>query len=129
MSRRTAEKGFTLLEVLIAFVILALVLGSLLPLFSSGFRGLARSESQVMASLQARSLLAEVGGSVPLEEGSRSGDFADGRVWSLQIERSEALEGEQALRGALLPFAVTVTVNEPGKPGVSLTTLRLGAER
>ena len=129
MSGRIAQRGFTLLEVLIAFVILALVLGSLMPLFSSGFRGLARSESQVLASLQARSLLAEVGGSIPLEEGSRSGNFADGRIWSLEVERSDALAGERELQGAFVPFAVTVTVSEPGKPGVSLTTLRLGAER
>lgn len=53
-------KGFTLLEILVAFTILALVGSALLQLFQSGLKNLALTEEYTYATLLARSKLNEL---------------------------------------------------------------------
>ena len=58
-SRRRRNRGFTLLEVLIALVIMALAMTALVQSFSTGLDGINRGEARVIAILHARSKLAE----------------------------------------------------------------------
>jgi general secretion pathway protein I len=79
-------RGFTLLEVLLAFVILAAASGLLLGMLSGGLGQVARSRSATEASLYAQSLLDGVGVLEPVAPGERSGDFDGGRYhYRLQI--------------------------------------------
>jgi len=72
-------RGFTLLEVLLAFVILAAASGLLLGMLSGGLGQVARARSDTEASLYAQSLLDGVGVLEPLAPGARDGEFGDGR--------------------------------------------------
>jgi general secretion pathway protein I len=79
--RGGSEGGFTLLEVLAALVILALSMGALLQLFSTGLRGLGAAEDHAMASLLAESWLEGLGAGRVIEEGEASGIFDARYSW------------------------------------------------
>jgi general secretion pathway protein I len=122
--RRAGDPGFTLLEVLVALVIFALLFGVLAQIFQTGLRQSAVAEQASAATLLARSQLARVGVEVPLVEGELEGESADGLRWHTVIEVAQAPSEEQAL----VPYLVAVSVAWGARPGeqVTLTTLRLG---
>ncbi len=78
--RDNRTRGFTLLEVLVAFTILAVALVALLRAFSSGLRGLDAAETASIAVQHARSKMAEVGSTIPLEAGAGHGRGARRRL-------------------------------------------------
>jgi len=83
---RLAQRGFSLLEVLAAFVILAVALGLLLGMLSRGMQQVALSGNETEATLQAQSLLDTVGTLQAISPDSRDGEFDNGRYrWHLQI--------------------------------------------
>lgn len=130
MSRPGKSDGFTLIEVLVAFTIMAMALGALLQTFATGLRSLNTAESYSTAALQARSKLAEIGPIVPLEVGEYSGELADGFSWRARIEPyapavPEGVPGGPRLAG----YEVEVTVSWSAGPEVRLTTLRLAAQQ
>ena len=126
------RRGFTLLEVLISFVILAVASLAIYRGISIGLSGIDTSDSRSVALLHARSKLDEVGASVPVEPGTLQGRFADGLSWTLVItpffrlaEGSAPQQAEAAVfRTAAYSVAVTV-VDAHGYP-LTLTTYRLG---
>jgi general secretion pathway protein I len=78
-------RGFSLLEVLVAFAVLAISLGVLMQIFSSSLRNADVSHDQAQAVSLAQSLLAGAGIESPLVAGETSGDV-DGRMfWRLRI--------------------------------------------
>lgn len=123
---RGAAAGFTLIEVLIAFVILALALGALLPGFSAGLRGLDAADDYATAALLAESRLAAVGREAPLEEGTTSGAFDDRFRWRLDVTALPEADPEGVL--PVLPYAVALTVSwgEGDGRAIVIETLRLG---
>jgi general secretion pathway protein I len=118
--------GFTLLEVIIAFTILALALGTLLQAFTTGLRSLNAAEAYAMAVMHAKSKLEEVGRIVPVEEGAEAGEFEDGYRWVVAISPFEAPEDADWDQLDMAPFNVTVTVAWDETREVTLNTLRLG---
>jgi general secretion pathway protein I len=87
MKRRA--QGFTLLEVMVAFVILAVALGLLLGMLSRGLKQVAQAGNETEASLYAQSLLDTLGTLEPIEPGTRAGEFDDGRYrWRLQVDQA-----------------------------------------
>ena len=77
--------GFTLLEVLVAFVIMGIALTALLRVFSGGLDSAMRGQSYTLAALQAESILASLGVEQPLQAGGASGEV-QGYRWQAQIE-------------------------------------------
>lgn len=67
------QRGFTILEVLVAFLVAALLLAVILSGFSTGLSSLARADRMSQAALVAQSRIAELGVVEPLEEGELSG--------------------------------------------------------
>ena len=128
MSQARAKAGFTLLEVLIAFAILALSLGAILQAFGTGLVAITRAESHATAALQARSLLAEVGSSRPLEPGESVGDFDDGTLWTVTIEPYQEGDESEALDFGVVLYQVEVAVGDQERDLVTLKTLRVGRE-
>jgi prepilin-type N-terminal cleavage/methylation domain-containing protein len=110
-------RGFTLLEVAVALVILALGLAALLPLFTTGLR-LAGEASRDRAALRlAQSKLAELqAAAVPGESAGVEG----GLSWRLRVEPVTPAPPR------LAAFVVRVTVTGPGRP-VTLQSAVLGA--
>ena len=86
----TRARGFTLLEVLVAFVILAVGMGLLLAMLSRGLNQVRRAQDETEASLHAQSLLDSLGVIEALAEGERNGDFEGGRYrYRLQVREVE----------------------------------------
>ncbi len=79
------QRGFSLLEVLVAFVILSLTLGVLFQVFATGLRNSALSEEYTHAALHAESILAGLGRETPLEEGEQQGEINDRYRWRTRI--------------------------------------------
>ena len=87
---RSIEGGYTLIEVLVAFAILALALTLLLGTLSGASRQVRWADDAGRAALHAQSLLDDVGVGTALQPGERSGGFEDGRYrWSLQVSPYE----------------------------------------
>ncbi len=126
-SRSTAQAGFTLVEILVAFTLLALMLGALLPTFSSGLRSMDEADSRVRAVLLAQSMIEMMGNEVPLEEGDRQGTSEEGFRWVVNTRRvalaADAREEESTL--PFLTFEVEMTVFKDDQPQITLKTLRL----
>ena len=86
--------GFTLIEVVVAFVLLAAVLSTVIEIFSRGMARASDLEHYSRALLIAQSKLASVGVEEALAEGQKSGESEDRSYrWTLTIQRSP--EGEQ----------------------------------
>ena len=80
------QRGFTLIEIVVAFVLLALVLSTGFEIFSSGLRRAADLEDQSRAILLAQSRLAGAGIEDTLQEGTTSGDSDDHRFrWTVTV--------------------------------------------
>jgi len=81
------ERGYTLIEVLVAFSVLALALTLLLGTLSGATRQVRWSADAGRAALHAQSLLAQAGVGEPLVPGSRQGELDAGRYrWLLEVE-------------------------------------------
>lgn len=126
---RGVERGFTLLEVLVAFAILSVALGGLLLVFSDGLRTADRSVTISTATLQAQSLLAEVGRTIPARAGLVDGVLEDGSRWEVAIEPFDTGEsGTSTAVARLYAYRVDVTVAWDRDRSVTLTSLRLAPD-
>lgn len=80
------QRGYSLLEVIIAFALLAMALSLLLGTLSGATRQVRWSADAGRAALYAQSLMDQVGVGQPIKAGQRSGDFENGRYrWTLGI--------------------------------------------
>lgn len=80
------QRGFTLIEVVVAFALLALALTFLLASLSGATRQIRVASDSSRATLHAQSLLAQVGVGETLQPGRRQGTFDAGRYrWVLEI--------------------------------------------
>jgi general secretion pathway protein I len=79
------HKGFSLLEILVAFSIMAVALTIVLRIFGSGVNAAVVSEEYSIAVQIAESLMARVGVETPLEAGEMNGVEADLYEWQVRI--------------------------------------------
>ncbi len=126
-----SRAGFTLLEVLIAFAVMALTLIAAYQLLGTGLRGSARAERVTLALLAAESKLAEIGVSAPLRAGRSGGALGGGYRWRAEVRRRRepAAEASSAAASPVAAYEVSVTVSWGGRAAesVRLETLRLAA--
>lgn len=85
------SRGFTLLEVLVAFVIFALSFSVVLEIIAGSMRSAVRARDYSEAALLAQSLMEGVGNEVPLEAGVSQGETEDGFTWVIEISDFEGL--------------------------------------
>ena len=82
-----AQRGYTLIEVIVAFAILALALTLLLGTLSGATQQIRWADDAGRAALHAESLLSETGVGQVLEPGRTEGNFENGRYrWTLDIQ-------------------------------------------
>ena len=83
--RRQASRGFTLLEVMLAFVIFALSFATVLEIMADSMRGVRRASDDTQVALFAQSIIDRVGTEIPVEDGQFSGTGMDRYQWQLDI--------------------------------------------
>ena len=131
MKTHNQQTGFSLLEVLVAFVIMGLVIGGVLQLFGSSMRSVALSDEYSYAVKIAESQMATVGTAVPVEAGNTSGSTDDKFDWNIIIEPTEFEYPEGAPPIPLYPYRVKVDVSwQSGnrERHFELASLRFGKE-
>ncbi|MCD9085931.1 prepilin-type N-terminal cleavage/methylation domain-containing protein [Stenotrophomonas sp. SY1] len=80
------QAGYSLIEVIVAFALMALATTLLLGSLSGAARQVRVADQQGRAALHAQSLLATVGIDAPLAAGQRQGEWEQGRYrWTLQV--------------------------------------------
>jgi type II secretory pathway pseudopilin PulG len=112
-------EGYALVEAVVALGIVAFVLGALFQTLSMARGTIAAAEARRDAMLQARSLTAQLGSSLPLVTGSSDGR-SEGLRWRVEIDPVESREIQAQLQRAV----VTVS-DERGRPLARLETMRL----
>lgn len=119
------DAGFTLIEVLVAFLIASLVLAAALDATASGLRQMRAAQDVRVATMLAESTLARLGADLPVEPGIREGRTPDGFLLRVEVR---ALPG--APGAAVAPLQASVSVaKESEPPSVTLQTVVLGAPR
>jgi general secretion pathway protein I len=83
-SRSTAS-GFTLIEVLLAFVVFALSFSVVLEIISGSMRSTVRARQYTEVALITQSVMDRVGLDIPLEAGARANGESGDYRWELQI--------------------------------------------
>ena len=79
------SQGFTLLEVMLAFVIFALSFAVVLEIMAGSMRSVMRASDDTEVALFAQSLMDLVGTEIPIEEGQYSGTGMDRYQWEMSI--------------------------------------------
>ena len=90
--RSSGERGFTLVEVLVAFLIAATALGSIFSLLGTSTRGTAGLEARMLAAIEARGLLARLGPDLSLAPGEQEGEIEGGGRWRITIDEANSAE-------------------------------------
>jgi general secretion pathway protein I len=80
-----AQRGFSLLEILVAFSIMAISIGMLLSIFSSGLRNASVSEEYTAAVQIAEAMIARPGLEAPLQQGQSAGIIDEKYHWELTV--------------------------------------------
>ena len=125
------QSGYTLIEVLVAFMILALALTVLMRIFSGGLRNVSVSSDYAVATLIAESRLAAAGIDVPLAPGEMSGTEGERFEWTVSVQDYQPWPGYRSATKGVDAYRVTVTVEWPHGDNtrrVGLSTVRLITE-
>lgn len=121
------QRGFSLLEVLVAFSILSLALATLFTLFGTGVRGTTVARDYQQALLVAESRMAFLQGiaAQQLKAESEQGETPDGYLWKSAVTPLEQ-ESPVVAGVALYQLEVQVSWQEGGHARqIDLATLRL----
>lgn len=103
MPTARSSRGFTLLEVVAAFVIFSLAFAAVLQIISGSVRNASQSADFTKAALMAQSRMDLVGIDPPLEEGTYDGEFDDDYRWTMSIVPEEP-ESESPLSADQFPL-------------------------
>ena len=130
------QRGFSLLEVLVAFVILSLVATALFRLFSGALVNASAADDYTHAVLVAESALTEAAAAVPLVETTGSGSAEEGRIsWTTHVTAYnppdltpdiERVAETMPTRLYRITADVTFAAPSGGTRTFALATLRLG---
>lgn len=105
MTSPQRQDGFTLIEVMAAFVVFALLFGVILQVLSTSMSNTRRSGDFTQAALWAQSVLDGAGVEHMLEAGRSSGRFDDRFSWTLEVTE-EMVFDERGLDALDLPIAL-----------------------
>lgn len=120
------ERGYSLIEVIVAFALLALALTLLLGSLSGATRQIRQADDYSRATLHAQSLLAAVGVGETVPIGRQHGDWERGRYrWELQVEPFVEPPPARITAYPLLQLTLQVRWGDAEAPQLQWRTLRL----
>lgn len=122
-------QGMTLIEVLVAFIVLSVTMAVIMQIFSGGMRNARLADSYSRAVFLAESKMAAVGLERPLMPGEDSGQVGGEMRWRVSITPAEddASTNAQLMPVRLYQVRVTAAWGDDGRERhVELTSLRLG---
>ena len=128
------QRGFTLIEIVVAFVVLSLVLVTSFEIFTGGMRRASDLEDYSRALVLAQGKLAAAGTEEPYKEGELAGDSEDRRFhWVVATRRTDEgapPPGQPANNNPYALYRVDVRVGWAGadakEHSLALSTLGLG---
>lgn len=124
----TRQHGFTLLETIIALVILAISLGVIYQIFGSTLRNTRIAEEYAVAQVYAQSHLSQLGKTQSLAEGITQGRYNGTYRWELAVEPQG--NGESAFGIRKYKILLRVLWDNNGRSrSIEIPTLRLAGER
>lgn len=108
---RRRGRGFTLVEILVALLVLGVVGGALLELFHGALRNIAVSADYTRAALLARSMLAQLEARESFVAAEEEGRFDERFYWRLRatdyVEPDGSPLPKASVRPVLVAFSVT----------------------
>jgi general secretion pathway protein I len=134
LAARRFQSGYTLIEVIVAFAVLALALTLLLGTLSGASRQVRWADDAGRASLHAQSLLDQLGVGEALAPGQQQGDFENGRYrWRLDVApwRDPAQPPDQSDQPrdvsapSLMAVSLRVAWGDAANQQMQVSTLRL----
>jgi general secretion pathway protein I len=127
--RLPRQNGFSLLEILVAFAILAMALGVLLRIFGGAGQISGLADKYARAVVIAESLLASADLEIPLQPGETSGEVDTVFHWTMRVTPYQVEEPIPFAENLpVTPYQVDLSVewDEGDEPRLfELTTLRL----
>lgn len=119
------ERGFSLVEALVASAILAGSLAVLLPMFATAVERGHAGRDQATAALHTESLLARLGADIPCELGEQVGVLAEGYRWRLTVSPHGAGGQTAPTRFVLRDVRLEVAWGALPTQAIQLSTMRL----
>lgn len=122
------RNGFTLIEIIVAFTIMATLLVGFLAGTRRALDGIAAAEARGELLAHAENRLAMIGTIVPLVETEENGR-EDGYSWQVTIRRHDLPAGRDDIADTvgLVLYEVDVRVSDDAGREERLTTLRVGS--
>ena len=122
------QRGFTLLEMLVAFTILVMAFSVVLRVFSAGARSTGFADRHSRAVAHAEALLERYAAEEPLAAQERGGRLEQDLQWQVTVEPYPVESGPLEPQTEAALYRIAVTVSWPGpqeRRRVRLETLRL----
>ena len=125
------EVGFTLIEVVVAFVLLSLVLVTAFEVFSAGFARAGELDDRSRALVMAQSKLAAAGMEDGLKDSQAQGESEDRRFqWTVAVKRVEDADPTAPPTSSWVMYRIDVRVawrgSDTREHALSLSTLGVG---
>ncbi|MDR2013810.1 MAG: prepilin-type N-terminal cleavage/methylation domain-containing protein [Rhodanobacter sp.] len=98
---RPPARGFSLIEMVAAFLVFALGIGVLMQTLAASMHSARQSSDYTMAALRAQSLLDTVGIGEPIQPGQSSGNFDEGYTWQMNIQQVDPSAVESQLQSVV----------------------------
>jgi general secretion pathway protein I len=127
LSRRNCsdgEKGFTLIEALVALAIIAAVLSSIGAVIGTTVKGTRSIDQRLALTGAAETLLAALPARNLLQPGRQSGELA-GHRWRIDVAPLNVAVSEVPQTSPFVPLAVNLRMQAPGGPAIQVVTVRI----
>jgi general secretion pathway protein I len=122
--RCRATDGFTLIEVMVALAVIAVVLTAIGSLIAASVRGARALDFHLTLVEIARSIETGLPDRAELKPGTQSGEVS-GHRWRVDVRSLPAIEVESQKPTPWIPLSVVISVQSPGGAVLQINTVRL----